>query len=158
MRSGSSGPPYFATQPCQTCGHPVRVTPRTGVQNFPQILKARRLAARLSLSALAAQAGISKTYLWELEQGRKNPSVNIVIRLADALATTVADLLGETAGGEKPRVPPSLIKFKNRMIEFGEPLSEQDVRDLAAVRFRGHRPRTTDDWHALYLMMHWWNK
>ncbi len=61
----------------------------------------------LSLDELAARAKISKTYLWELErdtESTKKPSADVLMRIATALSTTLADLLSletvnNSAGG-----------------------------------------------------------
>lgn len=50
----------------------------------------------LALSALAHQAEISRRYLTEAEAGRANLSVVVLQRLAEALGTSAADLLGHT--------------------------------------------------------------
>lgn len=51
----------------------------------------------LSLDAAAEKAGISKTYLWELEadtDGQKKPSADVLSRLAAAYSTTLSELMG----------------------------------------------------------------
>lgn len=51
-------------------------------------LKALRKAADLSLSEVAARAGITKPHLWELEDGRAdNPTVKTIYYLAVAYET-----------------------------------------------------------------------
>ncbi len=60
-------------------------------------LREERQLQRWSLSALAKEAGISKTYLWELEQdlfGKKSPSAFTVYRLACVLCVGMDYLLG----------------------------------------------------------------
>lgn len=51
----------------------------------------------LPLAALARGAGVSRRYLTEAEAGRANLSVAVLQRLAEALGTTAADLLGQAA-------------------------------------------------------------
>ena len=63
--------------------------------NYPANIKAARLAAGLSQSALAAAAGISQPYLHELETGKKNPFSGpdrLLSRLSAAAGVTVAAL------------------------------------------------------------------
>lgn len=49
-----------------------------------------------SLQEVADAAGVSKTHIWDLEQGRTgNPSMQLVERLADHFGVTVAYLVGE---------------------------------------------------------------
>ncbi len=118
-----------------------------------------REANDLSLDELAARAKISKTYLWELEQdtaGTKKPSADVLLRIATALSTTLADLLSlATVKIQQAAVelPPSLKDFQNRMAAQNTPLTEEDLRDLAVMKFRGGQPQTADEWHQLFLLL-----
>lgn len=110
----------------------------------------------LSLDELAAKAKISKTYLWELERdtaGTKKPSADVLLRIAQALSTTLAELLAlaTVKAPEGPvEIPPSLAKFRDRM---GDQITSQDVQELAATKFRGSQPQTADEWHQLYFVL-----
>ena len=49
----------------------------------------------MSLQAVADASGLTKSHVWELEQGRSiNPTVNAVWGLAEALAVSPGTLLG----------------------------------------------------------------
>ena len=50
-------------------------------------------------------------------------------------------------------LPASLEEFRKRLESQGQLLSDEDLRDLAGVRFRGAQPETADEWHQLYLLM-----
>ena len=65
---------------------------------FGQNLRRLRKLHQLSIGETAHQVGISKTYLWELEQdrGAKSPSAWVVLQLSKHLGTTMACLLGVT--------------------------------------------------------------
>lgn len=54
--------------------------------------------------------------------------------------------------GQVAEVTSSLKQFAARMKKQGEPLSDEDLRDLAIVRFRDRQPTTVDGWHLLYLV------
>lgn len=56
-------------------------------------LKKLRHERRISLSELAAKAGISVSYLCEIEGGRKHPKPDKLIRLAEALGVTYDELV-----------------------------------------------------------------
>lgn len=122
-------------------------------------IKASRLAAQMSLDRLADLAGISKTYLWELEAdhaGAKKPSADVLSRLATALGLSLPELIGQPTAGEPGRaiaIPPALAGFRARMESLGEPLSDADAIDLASIRFRGGQPRSVDGWHDLYRIL-----
>ena len=113
----------------------------------------------LSLDELAARAKISKTYLWELEKdvaGAKKPSADVLLKIANALSTTIADLLAQPVVRiqevEIP-IPKALQELRVRLKSLGEELSDADVRDLATVKFRGGQPDTVEGWHQLYYML-----
>ena len=119
---------------------------------------AERLAQRLvrlrenqglSLSEVARRAQISKAYLSQLEHGdSKQPSYEVLDRLATALAANVEDLTGRRGAWEPSEhepVPPSLRTFAS---ESGLP--DVDVEMLAKIHYRGKRPRDPADWAHLY--------
>lgn len=89
---------------------------------------------QLTLDALAALAGTSRGYLWEVERSRKTPSLEVLQSLATALEVRLVDLLE----GSAPRV-----KAKNPALQSPEWLG-REVAGLARpappaeiARFRG---------------------
>jgi XRE family transcriptional regulator, master regulator for biofilm formation len=56
-------------------------------------IKKYRLLQRLSLSKLAARAGISKSYLSGIESHKTNPSAHMIQKIAKALEVPVEQLL-----------------------------------------------------------------
>lgn len=56
-------------------------------------VRAARTAAGLSLVDAARGSGISKDYLWRLEQGRQAVTVKALAGVATALNTAMSDLL-----------------------------------------------------------------
>lgn len=59
-------------------------------------IRERRAETKLSISALADRAKVSKGYLWSLEKGETDarPSGRTLYKIAEALGTTMSDLLG----------------------------------------------------------------
>ena len=58
-----------------------------------------RNKAGITQVELARKIGITPAYLSDLEKGKKkNPSVSVMIRLAEALNVTVNDLLDQRCG------------------------------------------------------------
>lgn len=109
-------------------------------------IRQRRDEKGITAIELARQAEISKGYLSELESGRAaRPSGTILFRIASALGTTVADLLGEEIRPVNTATPAELKEFADEA-----ELPEEDVRMLARIRFRGEQPRSKDDWRFLY--------
>jgi transcriptional regulator with XRE-family HTH domain len=122
-------------------------------------MREERERAGLTLDQLAEKAELSKTYLWELEKdtkGTKKPSADVLLRIAQALSITIADLLALPAvrvDDTNVNLSPSLVEFRDWMKKIKEPLSDEDLRDLATMRFRGGQPKTKDDWYDLYRLM-----
>ena len=120
-----------------------------------RLLRARKEAG-LTLDQLAEESGLSKTYLWELEHdddGVKKPSADTLMKLVTPLRTTIADLLGRPtvqAGNGRVELSDSLREFCRWMKKTDRELSDDEVRDLATMRFRGGQPKTVDDWDDLY--------
>jgi transcriptional regulator with XRE-family HTH domain len=56
-------------------------------------IKALRQEAGLSQEALAHEADIDRTYVSQLERALVNPSLSVIVRVADALGVTVLQLL-----------------------------------------------------------------
>lgn len=121
-----------------------------------QRINEERERAGLTLDQLAERAGVSKTYLWELEndtKGEKKPSADVLLKLAAALSTTIGELLElPTVRAPKGKIElsRSLIEFSEWMRETKQPLSDGELRELASIRFRGGQPKNRDDWYDLY--------
>lgn len=122
-------------------------------------LRKLRGSKGMSLDDIAREAKISKTYVWELErdtEGQKKPSADVLLRIATALSTTLAELLDlpavRTPEGEV-HLPPGLHQLKERMEAQRTPLSQEDLSELARMKFRGGQPQTVDQWQQLYLLM-----
>ena len=64
-------------------------------------IKELRLQRKMSISALAAKAGISKGYVSDIEKGVKgNPSVDVLEKIATALDVNVSELFDDTSNLE----------------------------------------------------------
>jgi transcriptional regulator with XRE-family HTH domain len=75
--------------------------------SFGRRLNDLRVRKRMSLQDVATAVGISKAHVWNLEKGLSdNPSIELVVKLADLFRVRVADLVGENpeAEGEEPEV------------------------------------------------------
>jgi transcriptional regulator with XRE-family HTH domain len=124
--------------------------------SLAQRLRDARKDAGLTLEQLSEASGVSKTYLWELENdedGLKKPSAEVLLKIAVPLRTTIASLLDQPVvqvNQLKVDISPSAVEFRDFMVRIGEQLTEDEFRDLATMRFRGGQPKTKDDWHDLY--------
>lgn len=63
-------------------------------------VRRERLRLGLTQDALAVEAGMTRSYLSDLERGTRNPSVNALGLLARALKVDAADLLRDPSGRE----------------------------------------------------------
>ncbi|WP_139651275.1 helix-turn-helix domain-containing protein [Raoultibacter phocaeensis] len=56
-------------------------------------VKARREELGYSQRAFAEKLGVSHSYIGDVEVGRRNVTLNTILRLAEGLDTTVGDLM-----------------------------------------------------------------
>lgn len=71
---------------------------------FGSAVKTRRLQLGISQEALAFRAGLHRTYISDLERGRKCPLLRVVIRLAYALEMPTPDLVQLTEDHALPKL------------------------------------------------------
>lgn len=109
-----------------------------------------------SLAQLADAASISKGYLWQLENERNaNPSMEVLLRIAEALDTTIAALLGKPGlranwdNALPDDLHPSLQEFLSERRRGGSPVPLEDVRVLHSIQRRGEHPMVKEDWDVL---------
>lgn len=62
-------------------------------QRLAANLQKHRRAKGLSQEAFAHEAGIHRTYVSDLERGARNPTIDVIDRLARALDIKIGDLL-----------------------------------------------------------------
>ena len=76
-------------------------------------LKQLRLRRGESLQAVADAVGASKAHIWEIETGKsKNPSLELLKRLATHFGVSVSYLSGETPG-EDPEAEELLVMYRS---------------------------------------------
>ncbi|MEX2495094.1 MAG: helix-turn-helix transcriptional regulator [Woeseia sp.] len=69
---------------------------RTAAQHFGRIVRQRRLKASMSQETLAAEAMCHPTYISLVERGKRNPSLDTILKLAGALDCPAWMLVQET--------------------------------------------------------------
>jgi transcriptional regulator with XRE-family HTH domain len=112
-------------------------------------LRRIREAQNCTLTDVARRAKISKAYLSQLERdGNKQPSYDVVIRLATALGVSVEELTGRPAVWD----PSSADKYPPALRAFAEKsqLPQGDVEMLAHIHYRGRQPDDVEDWAHIY--------
>ena len=132
-------------------------------------LRARRTAAGRTVASVAADAGLSVPYIANLENGRGNPTVTALTRLAAALGmrlviTLAPDEDGPQAGepAPPPDVPASLVRlgrtarFRQAVTAIATALdldndefSAQLVAALAALAHTMGKDLAEPDWWRL---------
>jgi transcriptional regulator with XRE-family HTH domain len=65
------------------------------VSDLAKVLERRRQEVAISQEELAKRAGISRTYLSDIERGLRNISVTTLTKLAQAMNTTASALLAK---------------------------------------------------------------
>ncbi|MET7281956.1 helix-turn-helix transcriptional regulator [Kribbella sp. NPDC005582] len=78
-----------------------------------EVLRDRRKAAGRTIASVAMDAGLSVPYIANLENGRGNPTVAALDRLAEALGTRLEVRIGETVD-ELPSVGAELVDASPR--------------------------------------------
>jgi transcriptional regulator with XRE-family HTH domain len=77
-----------------------------------QRLRSRRAALGRTVASVAADAALSVPYVANLENGRGNPTVSALDRLAEALGTRLTVTLADPdSGSGEPPPPPALLSF-----------------------------------------------
>ena len=117
-----------------------------------------RTERRLTLEGLAQRAGLSKSFLWEVENDRSGISGSRLLQVAEALGASVDYLL---KGGPAPRdEAPQSVDIPTELSEVAEELglSFRQTRilldvDRSIVARRGNRAGTRKNkeaWRSLY--------
>lgn len=60
---------------------------------FGETVKRRRKELGLSQEALSFRAGLHRNYISDIERGLKSPSLRVIVRLAEALGSSVSAMM-----------------------------------------------------------------
>ncbi len=103
-------------------------------------IRSLREGLGMSLSALAQRSGLSKGIVSTLEDGRGNPTINTVWRLAEALEVPFGELTRQEADGSRKRIGTEGVSVQ--LIEQGrvEKLVETYLMQLAPNTLREAEP------------------
>lgn len=90
-------------------------------------LKELRVKKNESLQGLADAVGASKAHIWEIERGgSKNPSMELLTKLAEHFDVTVSYLVGETLPEEAQEQEELIVLYRD--------LKELNEKDREAIR------------------------
>ena len=108
-----------------------------------------------TLKEVAEASGLSLTYLSDVERGRTQPSLKTLQRLAEGLEVTTTDLMSgvdDLGDATEDAVPEGLRELMADPAM--EPLlTEEWIKTLQRIDYRGRRPQTKLDWQTLFLTM-----
>src|SRR5215471_1900869 len=91
---------------------------RSEVESLGHQLRALRAAAGRTVASVAADAGLSVPYVANLENGRGNPTVTALSRLASALGMRLVITLAP-ADGTSPATPDTPPPLPASLVRFG---------------------------------------
>lgn len=118
-----------------------------------QRLRELRSGQNLTLKELGERAGLSVSYLSDIERGRTTPTLGTLETLAIALNMTVVDLLTGVDFAEASKgitLPSGLAELRNDA-EYGDEITDEWIETLRKIQMRGKHPSTKREWLELYL-------
>ncbi len=121
--------------------------------NLSQRIKQLREEKGFSLGKLAETAEVSKAYLSQLENNvSKQPSAEILFKIASALGTTIADLLdkpvrvySKDTHQEMPEGLRTLIDERAEILD----IRDEDITMLMNIQYRGKQPNDPEEWELV---------
>lgn len=123
--------------------------------NLGERIRILRAEAHLSLPALAENAKISKSVLFQIENSESpNPSLETLQKIAKALGTTLAELLStqgvRTKRALPERVDPELEEMISGLRKEKGPVNQAALDALYVLQERTGSPKSAADWRWLY--------
>lgn len=67
------------------------MSPQSDAESFIRKLRLLRESKGLSQEELAARAGLDRSYISLVERGRRSPTVNTLVKIADVLEIEIRD-------------------------------------------------------------------
>lgn len=67
------------------------MSPQSNAESFIRKLRLLRESKGLSQEELAARAGLDRSYISLVERGRRSPTVNTLVKIADVLEIEIRD-------------------------------------------------------------------
>jgi len=77
--------------------------------NVAERIKQLRESRKMTKTRLAQLAGVSQSYISDIEAGKKNPTLEVISRICDALGVTVIELLSEEI--TTPEIDPESMRL-----------------------------------------------
>jgi transcriptional regulator with XRE-family HTH domain len=126
--------------------------------NVGKKIQTLRVEKGLTLPQLAEKAGVSKGFVFQIEDDQKtNPSLETLNKIAKALDVTLADLLeketvqAKRVVGVPDDLEPSLREFIADRNAQGQPVDTNAIQALYVLQHRkGKSSKTKEDWRYVY--------
>jgi len=77
--------------------------------NVAERIKQLRESQNMTKTRLAQLSGVSQSYISDIEAGKRNPTLEVISRICDALGVTVVELLSDEE--TKPEIEPESLRF-----------------------------------------------
>jgi len=107
--------------------------PTAYLKRLGERVRLRRTGRGMSRKALSRASGVSERYLADLERGVGNPSLLVLLQIADALGSQVAQLVSDQSD------PPLDLAFPIHQLERLSPPELAEARRLLDERFGSAR-------------------
>ncbi|NUT45445.1 MAG: helix-turn-helix domain-containing protein [Thermoactinospora sp.] len=116
-------------------------------------LRRRRAAQGRTVASVATDAGLSVPYVANLENGRGNPTLSALARLAESLGARLSVTFDDDEGGDEPREPSPRFfrsaRFEREVARLGEQRRAVLVEALAGAARAIPRELDDADWQRL---------
>lgn len=90
---------------------------------FGERLKAQRTLKKMSQRELARLIGTSHSYISQIEQGKKHPTFEMTLKIADALQISFLELYDNK------------LKLDNNWVIFNKQLEDKDISPEEAMKY-----------------------
>jgi transcriptional regulator with XRE-family HTH domain len=131
----------------------VEVAVQAAVQAAGQRLKAVRTQRKLTLTAVAAMTGISKSTLSRLETGQRRPTLELLLMLSAAYRVPLDDLIGAPdVGDPRIRLEPGRVKGRTVIPLTRQPDGVQAWKIVIPVDNVVPEPRAHEGQEWIYVL------
>ena len=127
------------------------------MQSVGERIKKRRTELGWTQDVLAQKAGISKSFLSDLENGKRNVGADTLLDIAQALTLSLDYLMtgaeGESAPASEVQIPSSLAAFAARAgISFRQALTLLEMQQQIIAHRSSTKKDSLDkvDWQKFY--------
>lgn len=107
-----------------------QTTTRKLLATLARRMKEHRQTLGLSQEALAERSGLSSNFIARIEIGGKTPSLSTLAKLADALGTTVSDLLDDKKQHETRSISDYISQLLSRLDEPNREFAREHFQEL----------------------------